>query len=108
MLGKYHFDIGPTFLLMKPILDEVFELAGAQSSEYLDFHKVDPMYELHFAEKTVPMTSNHAKMRETISQLFPGEEEGFDRYIKCEEKRLQKMLPCLKMDYSTIGGIIKK
>ncbi len=60
------------------------------------------MYELHFAEKTVPMTSNHEKMRETISQLFPGEEKGFDQYITYEERRLQKMLPCLEMDYSTI------
>ena len=71
----YHFDVGPTFLLMKDILDEVFGFAGAKSSDYLDFQKIDPMYELHFADKTVPMTSNHEAMRATIAQMFPGEEK---------------------------------
>lgn len=32
------------------------------------------MYELHFANVSVSMTSDHKKMRETIAQLFPGEE----------------------------------
>jgi len=27
LADKYHFDVGPTFLLMKPILDEIFEIA---------------------------------------------------------------------------------
>lgn len=107
LADKYHFDVGPTFLLMKPILDEMFELAGEVSSDYLDFQKVDPMYELHFAEKTVPMTSDHTKMRETIATLFPGEEKGFDRYLAYEEVRLQKMYPCLAADYGSFGRIMK-
>lgn len=104
---KYHFDVGPTFLLMKDILDEVFELGGAQSQDYLDFHQIDPMYELHFSDCTVPMTSNHEKMRETIVRMFPGEEKWFDRYLAYEEKRLQKMYPCLKADYGSIKSIAK-
>lgn len=60
---------------MKDILDEVFELGGAQSQDYLDFHQIDPMYELHFSNCTVPMTSHHTKMREIIVRMFPGEEK---------------------------------
>lgn len=71
LADKYHFDVGPTFLLMKPLLDEVFELVGEKADDYLHFENVDPMYELHFTDKTVPMTSNHAKMRATIGQIFP-------------------------------------
>jgi hypothetical protein len=33
------------------------------------------MYELHFADKVVPMTSDHEKMRKIIADLFPGEEK---------------------------------
>jgi phytoene desaturase len=68
---KYHFDVGPTFLLMKPFLDEIFEKSGRKSSDYIDFKQVDPMYDLHFADVSVSMTSDHKKMRETIAQLFP-------------------------------------
>jgi phytoene desaturase len=104
---KYHFDVGPTFLLMKDILDEVFEFAWAKSSDYLDFEKIDPMYELHFEDKTVPMTSDYPAMRETIARMFPGEEKWFDTYISYEEKRLQRMYPCLKADYGNVRSILK-
>ena len=108
LAGKYHFDVGPTFLLMKPFLDEIFELSWKKSSDYLDFKQVDPMYELHFANVSVSMTSDHKKMRETIAQLFPGEEAWFDKYLTYEDKRLEKMYPCLDMDYSKFSRIIKK
>lgn len=104
---KYYFDVGPTFLLMKDILDEVFEFGWAKSSDYLDFQKIDPMYELHFADRTVPMTSDYATMRATIARMFPGEEVWFDKYIAYEEKRLQRMYPCLKADYGNIKSILK-
>lgn len=104
---KYHFDVWPTFLLMKDILDEVFTLWGQKSSDYLDFQKIDPMYELHFADHTVPMTSDHQKMRATIATIFPGEEKGFDNYLQHEEVRLQRMHPCLKADYGSIKSILK-
>lgn len=104
---RYHFDVGPTFLLMKDILDEIFEFAWAKSSDYLDFEKIDPMYELHFDDKVVPMTSDYAAMRETIARMFPGEEKWFDTYISYEEKRLQRMYPCLKADYGNAGSILK-
>lgn len=64
------------------------------------------MYELHFADITVPMTSDHTKMRSIITELFPGEEKGFDRYIEYEEKRLKKMYPCLKAEYGSIRSIL--
>jgi phytoene desaturase len=105
---KYHFDVGPTFLLMKPFLDEIFEKSGRKSSDYIDFRQVDPMYELHFSDISVSMTSDHEKMRSTISKLFPGEEIWFDRYLAYEDKRLEKMYPCLDMDYSKLSRIIKK
>ena len=38
----YKFDLGPTFLMMKFILDEVFEEAGCNIDDYLDFVKLEP------------------------------------------------------------------
>lgn len=105
---KYHFDVGPTFLLMKPFLDEIFEKSGRKSSDYIDFRQVDPMYELNFADISVSMTSDHEKMRATIAKLFPWEEKWFDKYLAYEDKRLEKMYPCLDMDYSKLSRIIKK
>jgi phytoene dehydrogenase-like protein len=48
VLGDYRFDLGPTFLIMKFLLDELFEENGRSSSSYLDFRLLDPMYRLNF------------------------------------------------------------
>jgi phytoene desaturase len=42
----YKFDTGPTFLMMKFILDEVFEEAGRHIDDYLNCVKLEPMYRL--------------------------------------------------------------
>ena len=45
-LGDFTFDTGPTFLMMKHVLDEVFESCGRKSTDYMKFKLIDPMYQL--------------------------------------------------------------
>src|SRR6201994_4564332 len=52
-LGDFRFDLGPTFLMMKFLLDELFAEGGRRSSDYLQFRKLDPMYSLNFPGKTM-------------------------------------------------------
>src|SRR5579871_572741 len=52
-LGEYRFDLGPTFLMMKFLLDELFAEGGRRSSDYLQFQRLDPMYALNFPDKTL-------------------------------------------------------
>src|ERR1700734_785567 len=47
-LGAYSFDLGPKFLMMKFLLDELFIEGGRFSSDSLQFHRLDPMYSLNF------------------------------------------------------------
>ena len=104
----YKFDVGPTFLMMKFLLDEVFEEAGANSEDYLDFIKLDPMYRLQFADKIVELSSDHKKTREEIARLFPGNEKGFDSFMRREKKRFDRMFPCLQKHYGTIGRMLDR
>ena len=46
----YKFDTGPTFLMMKFILDEVFEEADRNINDYLKPVKLEPMYRLQFKD----------------------------------------------------------
>jgi phytoene desaturase len=107
-LNGYKFDTGPTFLMMKFILDEVFEEAGRQSHDYLDFVQLEPMYRLDFATTQVEPTTDHQAMRAQIAKLFPGNEEGFDRFLKKEQVRYDKMYPCLQKDYSSLSRYFSK
>ena len=52
-LDDFCFDTGPTFLLMKGVLDEMFELCGRRSEDYLEFMPLNPMYDLVYDDQTV-------------------------------------------------------
>ncbi|MGM0569002.1 MAG: NAD(P)-binding protein, partial [Elusimicrobiota bacterium] len=50
-LGEFKFDTGPTFLMMKYVLEEMFEETGRKASDYMEFVKLDPFYRLQFPNK---------------------------------------------------------
>lgn len=107
-IDGFVFDIGPTFLMMRYILDEVFELAGKKSEDYLDFSYLDPMYRLDFQGMQVEVTPDHERMKEQIRRHFPGEEAGLDAFLRAEGLRYEKMAPCLQKDYSRFSAMLSK
>jgi len=100
-LGPYSFDIGPTFLMLKPILDEVFEEAGACCDELMDMRKLEPMYRLQFKDKYIEPTHGVEKMKAEIARAFPGQEEGYDQFFSREKARFNALYPCLQKSYHT-------
>jgi phytoene desaturase len=97
----YKFDIGPTFLMMKDLLDRIFEESGKKSEDYLTNVRLDPMYELHLPNKVFTAYSDPAKTKQEIERLYPGMGEGLDRFLDSEGKRLRKLLPALQRDFSS-------
>ena len=102
VLGDYRFDLGPTFLMMKYLLDELFEEAGRKSSDYLDCRRLDPMYRLVFGDKQMLVTDDRARMKAEIDRVFPGEGDSLDRFHARESKRFEHLYPCLQRDYGKL------
>jgi len=100
--GQYRFDLGPTFLMMKYVLEELFEDADRKMEDYLDVRMLDPMYRLVFGSKSMLAHSEPAAMRREIERCFPGEGEGLDRFLRDEEVRFRKLYPCLQRDYGSL------
>ena len=105
-IDGFRFDIGPTFLMMRSVLDDVFELAWAKSDEYLEFILLEHMYRLHFGDTDINMYFDKDKMRQEIKRLYPDEVAGFDRYLQKEGKRFEAVLPCLSRDYSSLKQFV--
>lgn len=105
-LGEYNFDLGPTFLMMKFLLDELFIEGGRRSIDYLKFRRLDPMYSLNFPDKIMLARSDPDAMKAEIEKHFPGESAGFDRFLKRERLRFEKLYPCLKQPYGTLASLI--
>ncbi|AST07996.1 phytoene desaturase family protein [Anoxybacillus flavithermus] len=99
-LGEYRFDIGPTFLSMPHIIEELFAASGRNIHDYIQLVELDPMYELVFNDVKLAMTMNREEMKKRIATLFPGNEHGYEKFINENERKLQALAPILqsKMD----------
>ena len=96
----YRFDIGPTFLMMKSLLDRIFVEAGLDSSDYLDFVRLDPMYELRFDDEVFRACNNNEDTKKEIERLFPGQSGAMDVFLKKEKARFKRLLPAFQRDFS--------
>ena len=100
-LGDYTFDTGPTFLMMKNFLDEIFSETGRDINDYLEFYDLEPLYTMTFNDKVITHYKNRTKMKAEIEQHFPGESVGYERLMMIEKKRYRRLYPCLQRDYSS-------
>jgi phytoene desaturase len=106
-VGDFRFDLGPTFLMMKFVLDKAFEEAGEKSEDYLDFKRLDPMYRLIFPDFSLDVTDNRDQMRREVARCFPGEEAGLDKFFAREGERFRHIYACLEKDYSSLADFFK-
>lgn len=100
--GDFTFDIGPTFFLMKYVLENIFKLCGKDLYDYVKITKLDPMYRLAFHDKTFFPTTNKERMIKEIERVFPGCSKGYLKYMEKEKKKYEKLIPCLEVPYGKL------
>lgn len=103
-IDGHKFDVGPTFLMMKYILDEVFTEIGLKTEDHLNLTRLSPMYRLYYKDKEMDIYEEKDKMKKEIEKNFPGEGKSLDKFYKIEERRFKYLMPCLQKDYS---GVLK-
>ena len=106
-LGDYTFDTGPTFLMMKYFLDEIFKETGRDINDYLKFYDLEPLYTLKFKNKQMVHYKNVSKMKAEIERFAPGESSGYDNLMEYEKERYRRLYPCLKKDYSYLHRMVE-
>lgn len=102
----FTFDTGPTFLLMKGVLDEMFELCGRRSEDYLEFQSLHPMYRLVYDDRSLNVFSDRENMRAELNRVFDEGTGGYDNFIANERKRFNHLYPCITRDYSSLGSFL--
>ncbi|MCU0857442.1 MAG: phytoene desaturase family protein [Pontiellaceae bacterium] len=107
-LGPYTFDIGPTFLMLKSILDEVFEEAGTSTEAVLPMQRLSPMYRLQFNDRHLDVSDDPEKMKAEIARCFPGMESAYDAFFAREKKRFDALYPCLQKPYHQLKALFSR
>jgi len=108
-LGDYTFDIGPTFLMMKDVLESIFEQSGKNLSDYVDLLRLDPLYRLKFADgRELFPSPDKEKMKQTMENFSKGSFNGYVKYLEKEKIKYDKLIPCLSIPYSRIKDFFSR
>jgi len=99
-MDGFTFDTGPTFLLMKGVLDEMFELCGRRSEDYMQFMPLSPMYRLLYDDREINVFSDRENMRAELERVFDEGSAGYERFMDNERSRFNRLYPCITRDYS--------
>jgi len=109
ILGDYHFDTGPTFFLMKDVLEYIFQVTGRNLHDYVQLTELSPMYRLRYGnDKELLMSRDKETMMKNLEDFSPGSANGYEKYLSCEKKRYDHILPCLSMPYLSPLSLLKK
>ena len=87
--GEYKIDKGPTIVLLPEMLLSILSEAGINTDE-IEFVRCDPLYNVHFADgQTYKKYADMDKQYEEIKQQFPGDEDGFLKFMEDMDERFK-------------------
>lgn len=99
-VGDFTFDLGPTFMMLPQAFDEIFKEAGRDIHKYLDLRRLDTMYRLKFGDgRNFTVSFDKEEFKKEIARLFPGDEIGYEQYLKEQKRKFDLMYPCLRVPY---------
>jgi len=99
--GEFAFDCGPTFFMMPWVLEEIFAACGSSLAHHVELQRLDPMYRLMLGRRgeeplTLDTTQDLAAMRERVGRIEPTDAAAFDRFIRDNRVKLERLTPVLR------------
>ncbi|MBC2124407.1 phytoene desaturase family protein [Listeria innocua] len=101
-MGKYSFDVGPSALTMTHVLTSLFMDCNRNILDYVSLLPINPIHTLYFKDITFPLYSDYSETKTVIKTYFPGEEEGFDRFMRENTKKMLYISPLNQFNYSSL------
>ncbi|MDH5255253.1 MAG: phytoene desaturase family protein, partial [Gammaproteobacteria bacterium] len=82
----FTFDAGPTVVTAPNAIDELFELSGRSTGDYVDLLPVDPFYRLVWPDGvTLEYNADADAVSSAIARISPRDVEGYRRFLKFSE-----------------------
>lgn len=121
--GDYNFDMGPTFFLMPHVLEEIFAAAGRKLEDYVQMHRLDPMYRLVVGQNnggaredievssggdiTIDATQDLNEMRKRLAAIHPADGEAFEKFIADNRAKLNAAEPILRRPIRSVLDLVR-
>jgi phytoene desaturase len=107
-LEEYAFDLGPTFFMMPQVLEEIFSKVNRKLADYVELKEVNPLYTLKFGDLKFEPSKEFHQTYEQIKRHFPGDEAGYEKFLRLEGEKFDCVLALLKQPFHSIGHFFTK
>lgn len=78
----YTFDTGPTLLLMRDVLDDLFASVDRRLEDYLDLVRVSPNYRIRFGDgSALTLSSDMTDLSAQVERFEVGAGDALERYL---------------------------
>jgi phytoene desaturase len=94
----YTFDTGPTIITPPFLIDDIFQTAGRETTDYLELLKVSPKYRLYFADGTKMDYGGFEDNVPQIQEMNPRDVEGYRKF-------LTKIKPIYEIGFEQFGSM---
>ena len=86
----FTFDAGPTIITAPFLFEELWQLCGRKLADDVTLVKMDPFYEIHFADGTIFTCSDDPeRMRQEVAKCNPADVAGYERLMQLSEEIFQ-------------------
>jgi phytoene desaturase len=90
-INGFKFDAGPTVITVPFLFDEIFEMAGRQRQDYVEFVKLDPFYRIFNHEgRYFDYNDSPDFIHNEIAKWNPADVAGYDRFMTTTKDIFQK------------------
>jgi len=78
----HRFDIGPTFIMMPNVFEDIYTSLGRNIYDELNLLQIEPLYKIKFRRgEEILFTSNLVKLRKQLDAIEPGSNKRFLKLI---------------------------
>lgn len=77
----YTFDMGPSWYWMPDIISDFFEDFGSKPSDFYNLIRLDPQFDMIFAEGKLTLPDSYEDMRLLFEKIEPGAASQLDRFM---------------------------
>jgi len=104
----FTFDAGPTILTAPAMIDELFALAGRQTSEAVRLVRLDPYYNVRFEDGAVfRYTGDSEQLRAEVRRFRGSDVDGYDRFSVAAQRIFDAAFPLVDQPFTTVTDMMR-
>ena len=102
------FDGGPTIITAPWLIDELFEIAGRKTADYVELIKIDPFYNIRWEDGTVfHYNDDRERLLSEIGKIAPDEIENYKKFSQSLNEIYRVGFELIDQPFSSVWDMVK-